>query len=894
MPRKIVDPKEARMGHTCHLDHDITLTFKFPQGKVTSATEKRRARGSLSSNSASPFRVTPAYSPPKLMPREGSSYCDCHHLSDFCTECDGEGNKLEEYNGGDYESSSYYENDENIESQFHEEMDNNEIDNNEDLDIYFRDYHDETEENIEIQEARELQEKNEIQNNKNTDILETVEEKQRAKKGSYIPFTNSSSKKSSRLSTISSPTTSISPQKKSKIHTPLQTKEQGKRSSTSPAPQSSSSSSPLPSSNSNSSKYINYLSSSKRVSSDNSPIRKPSGSDLSISFKSPQKQSNIPSSRVSLTPTRSVSSNSSRSSISSKINSPPPKIKSSSSKTKSISNIPIGSQSISSSNYSPNRYKSPSSIPVRTSSTFSPSKTQSPDVLTPTPSSPSKIPISTNSTLLQKFSPTRSSYEPNLHSNSDTSRLISSNSEISLLRESNDFPIQELFPLKSIYSDDFEDLEGRSRRTKKEKESTSSSAKSKRNSISTLTPPNTSKINKRQSTSSLSPVRKSSISQDVKSPARRSSISSSIPFQNSNSRLESRKSLLLNEDSSASSNNSSLNSSKIFKSNLPSASISAHFAVNSLAILGFSSSEYTELFSGIAIDLEPLTIKAFDKPNPKMLLVILHFLLVILDSENFPSYITQCWPYLDNSERTAFRRACYTSLTFLSDAQNEIKDDENFSSPLLLPSHFSPKILQESYGVECWELIRILCDLCLEKEFENPHDPLFVDNSNNIDIYEQIKSNMIAIQQSTEQHLSEKKEISEYLNELQERYLQCKKIEISDDNSNFINEIKQCNILISKINSKKEILTSLCSSSLFPHVNILLQEESEKLLEELPDNSEEILENSSDLSLAKVQSRQKLRVDPSMRQFQFKMSEAIETLTKNLSVLCENLHIKVN
>jgi hypothetical protein len=82
--------------------------------------------------------------------------------------------------------------------------------------------------------------------------------------------------------------------------------------------------------------------------------------------------------------------------------------------------------------------------------------------------------------------------------------------------------------------------------------------------------------------------------------------------------------------------------------------ITSHLTLNSLILLGFNTDEYIQIYSGIAFDITPVSTKTFEKPNEKMLFIILHYLLCILDREEFLLSIEKCWPFLDNKERGMF------------------------------------------------------------------------------------------------------------------------------------------------------------------------------------------------------------------------------------------------
>lgn len=133
------------------------------------------------------------------------------------------------------------------------------------------------------------------------------------------------------------------------------------------------------------------------------------------------------------------------------------------------------------------------------------------------------------------------------------------------------------------------------------------------------------------------------------------------------------------------------------------AHVDAQLAINSLILLGFDSDEYVKTYSGIAYDLIPLNRDTFDHSGgDKMLLIILHYLLCILDPEQFLMDIKSCWPYLDARERNCFKGAVNSSLKRLID-QHVIPADA-----------YQPSYLNNHDRHATWRLLRELTDVCLD------------------------------------------------------------------------------------------------------------------------------------------------------------------------------------
>lgn len=132
----------------------------------------------------------------------------------------------------------------------------------------------------------------------------------------------------------------------------------------------------------------------------------------------------------------------------------------------------------------------------------------------------------------------------------------------------------------------------------------------------------------------------------------------------------------------------------------------AAMAVNSLALLGFNTDDYTHSYKGLAFGIEPVTVRSFDRENEVTteltLLCILHFLLTRLDFAQFPRSTRYCWPYHDSKAKNTFKRAVNASLERI---YADVRDD--------LPSSLWLLHMYASAS-DVWSLLRSLTDMCLE------------------------------------------------------------------------------------------------------------------------------------------------------------------------------------
>lgn len=130
--------------------------------------------------------------------------------------------------------------------------------------------------------------------------------------------------------------------------------------------------------------------------------------------------------------------------------------------------------------------------------------------------------------------------------------------------------------------------------------------------------------------------------------------------------------------------------------------ITSHLTINTMILLGFDTDTYIHNYSGIAFDIRPLTPNTFQKNNEKMLLVVLHFLLLIVDKEEFTPSVEKCFPFLDMKDKNIFKRAVHNGLVRVFDKH-------------AIPSlTYKSSILTQAMGAEVWYLLRFLSDIALD------------------------------------------------------------------------------------------------------------------------------------------------------------------------------------
>lgn len=330
--------------------------------------------------------------------------------------------------------------------------------------------------------------------------------------------------------------------------------------------------------------------------------------------------------------------------------------------------------------------------------------------------------------------------------------------------------------------------------------------------------------------------------------------------------------------------------------------ISAHLVINSLIVLGFNSDDYIDIYSGIAFDLPVLTAHTFDKPNQKLLFIILHYLLTILDREDFPASIAECWPFLDQKERNAFMKAINDCLTKL------LQDSSHFK-------HSISAIVASAKGEEVWELLRLLTDRCmdvmisiyqpnscndqLEASYNHGQSPLMysrgnddVEDSRNR-ILTEIDSLVTELRGMILDFNDEQNDWSSYINELDKRLDIANKRILKGENTlhemrlldehhilSPAGEVKR-NRVIQRINNQKELLEGFLHSPLLATVGKYITEESQ---------NNELLESIKE-RLAKVNSKTRhvLMSQEELEEYKANMRTAITLLIAKIDDVVEVL-----
>jgi hypothetical protein len=92
---------------------------------------------------------------------------------------------------------------------------------------------------------------------------------------------------------------------------------------------------------------------------------------------------------------------------------------------------------------------------------------------------------------------------------------------------------------------------------------------------------------------------------------------------------------------------------------------------------------------------------SFDKPNEKLLLILLHFLLVKLEPM-FAASVVTCWPYYETKEKNEFKRVVSIQMGKLIGS-------------VLSTGDFRSSLLSVAKGSAMWVLLKKLSDAALEK-----------------------------------------------------------------------------------------------------------------------------------------------------------------------------------
>lgn len=343
--------------------------------------------------------------------------------------------------------------------------------------------------------------------------------------------------------------------------------------------------------------------------------------------------------------------------------------------------------------------------------------------------------------------------------------------------------------------------------------------------------------------------------------------------------------------------------------------ITAHLVVNSLILLGFNTDEYIAIYSGIAFDITPVTVKTFDKPNEKMLLIILHYLLCILDREEFLLAIEKCWPFLDPKEKNHFRKAVHISL---------IRLIEQGVVPNAL---YQGNLLTQAAGPEVWNLLHHLTNKALDhaiREFREAQfpeaisaDPLdHAHQTDGVDVtsassglssegtssgltreslFKEIDDKVESVRRVILHCHEERQGWNQYLQELEHRLIEAKKsIKQAEQKLRELHLQDEYNVLaeqgkakrmkiMSRITSQKELLQSFLHSPLLQDVQKHLEEEKEIQGKEKIDVPHQ---SNSNTPASKSSLRRKMLSKEELEAYKISMRDAISTLIQKIEEVC--------
>lgn len=355
--------------------------------------------------------------------------------------------------------------------------------------------------------------------------------------------------------------------------------------------------------------------------------------------------------------------------------------------------------------------------------------------------------------------------------------------------------------------------------------------------------------------------------------------------------------------------------------------ITAHLVVNSLILLGFNTDEYISIYSGIAFDITPVTTKTFDKPNEKMLSIILHYLLCILDRDEFLLSIEKCWPFLDAKEKQLFKKALHISL---------IRLIERGVVPNAL---YKGSLLTQASGREVWQLLHLLTDRAVDHMLRELREAQFPEaisadsaltssSHHNTDsasssstvvtgsagsvtrevLLTDVDEKIEIVRQLILHCHDERQAWGDYLEELEGRLAEAKRsIKQTEEKLREIHLQDEYNILgeqgrakrmklIARINSQKDLLASFLASPLLQDVDKYLREEEDAQAKELEarnnqpsypaQSSNSSLNTESKLGLANAPKRRKMLSKEELEAYKISMRDAISELIAKIEEVC--------
>lgn len=261
----------------------------------------------------------------------------------------------------------------------------------------------------------------------------------------------------------------------------------------------------------------------------------------------------------------------------------------------------------------------------------------------------------------------------------------------------------------------------------------------------------------------------------------------------------------------------------------------AEITIRSVLVLGFNLEDYTNNFPTIGVGLEILNVNSFVAKNSKALLVVLHFLLIMLDTEAFCASITYCFPYRDINEKNEFRHCILKSLERLVDRG-------------LLPADLvRASLLLQAQGNEVWLLLRALTDVALDHAITTMTAAQGGDTENSLvaainsltsveDLHQQIEEEFMSVRQTVLKTMNRQACQKDYMEELDNRIKQAS-VDIEDikrnisemlqgDHAHVFTQVgrEQRAAIMAQLDSSKVILQALADSALLVKASELAEE----------------------------------------------------------------------
>ena len=204
----------------------------------------------------------------------------------------------------------------------------------------------------------------------------------------------------------------------------------------------------------------------------------------------------------------------------------------------------------------------------------------------------------------------------------------------------------------------------------------------------------------------------------------------------------------------------------------------AEITIRSVLVLGFSLEDYANNFPTIGVGLEMLNVNSFVAKNSKAMLVVLHFLLIMLDTEAFCESIVYCFPYHDINEKNELRHCMLKSLERL------------VGRGLLSAERVKASLLVQAQGNEVWLLLRALTDVGLDHAITTMTAAQGGDMDNSLvtaidsltgmeDLHQQIEEEFMSVRQTVLKTMNRQVCQKEYMQQLDNRIKQAS-IDIED------------------------------------------------------------------------------------------------------------------